>query len=99
MSGSLPFYSQYVLYKHVWGHVWAFVALAALTVIPMIIDLGFIGTLASIAVFVINIISTWKMFKGFGKSTLFCVVGLFFTPINTAIVAFDKSEFVEPVAA
>lgn len=40
--------------------------------------------------------ATWfKLFQKFGKSTLFCIFGMFLTPIMLAICAFDKSEFVD----
>ena len=35
----------------------------------------------------------FKLFEKFGKSTLFNVLGMFFTPIALAICAFDDSEF------
>ena len=39
----------------------------------------------------------WKLFKGFGKTTIFCICGLLFTPIMLAICAFDDSTFTDQI--
>ena len=38
----------------------------------------------------------WRWFKGFGKSVLFRIFGLIFTPIALAICAFDSSSYAHP---
>ena len=35
----------------------------------------------------------WKLFKGFGKSNIFCIFGIIFQPIAIAICAFDNSTY------
>ena len=44
---------------------------------------------------IISLMLLWKLYKGFGKGTGFCVLGLFFTPIALLICAFDGSAFVD----
>ena len=43
---------------------------------------------------VMSFICLWKLFQGFGKSTGFCVLGMFFSPIALLICAFDSSTFI-----
>jgi hypothetical protein len=40
-------------------------------------------------------ITHYKLFKHFGKSTVFSILGMFFTPITLAICAFDKSVYTD----
>lgn len=42
---------------------------------------------------IMSMVTYFKLFQKFGKSTLFCVFGMFFTPVMMAICAFDSSEF------
>lgn len=45
---------------------------------------------------VMQIITYWKLYKGFGKGDLFCILGIFFPFITTPICAFDRSVYTEP---
>ncbi len=44
---------------------------------------------------IISLMLLWKLYKGFGKGTGFCVLGLFFAPIALLICAFDGSAFID----
>jgi hypothetical protein len=77
----IPIYGTWCLYDRVWGSGWyMLLAIAAAFVFPPI-------------VFLINGITYWKMFSGFGKGTLFCLFGLIFQPVAIAICAFDGSTY------
>ena len=52
-------------------------------------------TLIPLAGPIIAMITYYKLFERFGKSTVFSVLGMFFTPIMMAICAFDDSIYNE----
>jgi hypothetical protein len=54
-----------------------------------------LGGLIPYVGFVVQCIQLWKTYKGCGKSTLFSIVGLFFSPISLMICAFDSSTFTD----
>lgn len=43
---------------------------------------------------IMTMITWYKFFERFGKSTIFSILGMFFTPITLAICAFDSSEWI-----
>mgnify|MGYP004495653349 FL=1 len=88
----IPVYNMVVLYQIVGLN-----PLLLLILIGSIIP--FVNFLVAIAFFVLNIISSIKLSKVFGKGTGFAV-GLIFLPfIFQLILAFDKSEYVGVEAA
>lgn len=88
----IPVYNMVVLYQIVGLN-----PLLLLILIGSIIP--FVNFLVVIAFFVLNIISSIKLSKVFGKGTGFAV-GLIFLPfIFQLILAFDKSEYVGVEAA
>lgn len=88
----VPVYNMVVLYQIVGLN-----PLLLLILIGAIIP--FVNFLVMIAFFVLNIISSIKLAKVFGKGTGFAV-GLIFLPfIFQLILAFDKSEYVGVEAA
>lgn len=88
----IPVYNMVVLYQIVGLN-----PLLLLILIGAIIP--FVNFLVMIAFFVLNIISSIKLSKVFGKGTGFAV-GLIFLPfIFQLILAFDKSEYVGVEAA
>ena len=89
----IPFYNTYLLCKHTWGNGWVMLAMYLPTFITGLFDMVVLAAIASAFVSIINYMTIWKLYRGFGKSTLFCVLGLFFTPITHAICAFDNSEY------
>ena len=89
----VPFYNTYLLCKHTWGNGWLMLVLYLPSFIAGFVDAAALTILISFMVSIFNYMTTWKLYKGFGKSTLFCVLGLFFTPITHAICAFDNSEY------
>ena len=73
----IPFYCNWVLCKHTWGHG----AMMFTWFIPLV------GNILMLATYV-------KLFKKFGKSTLFGIfVGLFLMPLAFAICGFGDAEF------
>ena len=54
----------------------------------------FLTTLIPLVNIVIALMFAWKTFRRFGKSALFCLLGLFFYPICLLIIAFDNSTFI-----
>lgn len=54
----------------------------------------FLTMLIPIFNIIIALMFAWKTFKRFGKSALFCLLGLFFYPICLLIIAFDNSTFI-----
>ena len=78
----IPVYCQWCLYDRVWGSGWIFLILLLVSVF-----------FAPILLFIGNAITFFRMFKGFGKSTLFCIFGMIFQPIGIAICAFDGSSY------
>ena len=85
----IPFYNTYTLYEIVWktDFFWISLALSVSSFLP------FFGILASMAGFVISIISTIHLARVFKKSDGF-TVGLIFLPlIFHYILAFDKSKY------
>jgi hypothetical protein len=40
---------------------------------------------------ILTLIATYRLFQKFDKSTLFCIAGVFFSPIMMLVVAFDNS--------
>jgi hypothetical protein len=50
-------------------------------------------TLVPILGFFVDAATFYRMFKGFGKSTIFCLFGAIFQPIGIAICAFDGSTY------
>ena len=88
----IPVYNMVVLYQIVGLN-----PLLLLILIGSIIP--FVNFLVAIAFFVLNIISSIRLAKVFGKGTGFAV-GLIFLPfIFQLILAFDKSEYVGVEAA
>lgn len=88
----IPVYNMVVLYQIVGLN-----PLLLLILIGAIIP--FVNFLVAIAFFVLNIISSIRLAKVFGKGTGFAV-GLIFLPfIFQLILAFDKSEYVGVEAA
>lgn len=75
----IPFYCNWVLCKHTWDGKGA---MMFTWLIP------FVGS-------IFMIITWFKLFKGFGKSALFAIFGLFFTPIALAICAFGNAEYTD----
>lgn len=45
---------------------------------------------------IFQIVTLWKMYTGFGKSTGFKILSLFFPLITMAIVAFNSDEYYAP---
>lgn len=77
----IPIYGTWCLYDRVWGTGWVLI----LTIVAAFIS--------PILVFIIDSVTFFRMFKGFGKGTLFCLFGAIFQPIGIAICAFDKSTY------
>ena len=87
----IPIYGPWCLYDCVLGYGW----LSLLSIISILVAFSGspIAFIIAIVAAVLEIVVYWKMFKGFGKSTLFCIFGVIFTPIAIAICAFDKSTY------
>lgn len=88
----IPFYNTYVLYKISWGNGLLFLINLAgiLTLVPVL------GVIVDIGLFVLNIITTVKLGKAFGRSTGFIVLMVFFTNIMLLVLAFGSSQYVGP---
>ena len=92
----IPYYTNWVLCEKVWGNALVSLAIIVPGVINMVVDLGGLATVLSLITVVTSLITNWKMCKGFGKGTGFCIANIFFAPITMAILAFGKDEFVGP---
>ena len=89
----IPFYNTYLLCKHTWGNGWLMLVMYIPSFITGLFDVDALTVLVSLAVSIFSYMTIWKLYRGFGKSTAFCVLGLFFTPITHAICAFDNSRY------
>ena len=87
----IPIYGPWCLYNRIWGCGWLSLISVAAALLALV-DPVIAGIVLLIA-FVLDIATYWKMFRGFGKGTLFCILGVIFQPIAIAICAFDKSSY------
>ena len=78
----IPLYGDWCLYDRIWGK--------GLLVLAIQIVAALIFPILAMA---IAAATYFMMFKGFGKSTLFCILGAIFAPIGIVICAFDSSTF------
>lgn len=89
----VPFYNAWVLYEKVWENG----AISLAVIIPSILssssENALFASALSLTASIIGAITNWKLYKRFGKSDEFCVLGLFFPVITHAICAFDDSVF------
>ena len=87
----IPFYSVYVQYQLTWkgyiGIIWCVLLIAGR------VFSGVIGSIISIAAFVIQCIAMNKLAKSFGHGTGFTVGLIFLTPIFLMILGFGSSEY------
>lgn len=79
----IPLYNTYTLFEISWGNGWYFL-LIFLGVIPVV------GTLAMLVVVILTMI---KLGKAFGKSTGFIVGLILLTIVFYPILAFDSSQY------
>lgn len=93
----VPYYTNWVLCEKVWGNALVSLALIIPGVLPYIIDSAVLSLIGSLVSIVVGFITNWKMYKCFGKSTGFCLLSIFFSPITLAICAFDQSQFIGPI--
>jgi hypothetical protein len=87
----IPIYGPWCLYERIWGCGW-------LSIVPLIaVLMAFVSpTIAWVilmATTILDIATYWRMFRCFGKGTLFCIFGVIFQPIAIAICAFDDSAY------
>jgi hypothetical protein len=55
--------------------------------------IAYVAYVVLMAALVLDVATYWRMFRGFGKGTLFCVLGVIFQPMAIAICAFDGSDY------
>lgn len=89
----IPFYNVYVLCKHTWGNGWVALLFYLPSIIAVFLGFEIVAFLASGIVCLISLLTLWRLFKGFGKSDLFCILGLFFPTIAYIICALDNSKY------
>lgn len=87
----IPIYGPWCLYERIWGYGW--LSLLSLIAIVMAFVSPTIAWIVLAVAAVLDIATYWRMFKWFGKSTLFCIFGIIFQPIAIAICAFDSSTY------
>lgn len=87
----IPVYSVYVQYQLTWkgyiGIIWCVLLIAGR------VFSGAVGSIISIAAFVIQCIAMNKLAKSFGHGTGFTVGLIFLTPIFLMILGFGSSEY------
>lgn len=88
----IPFYCNWVLCDKVWGNALMSLAIIIPSIISSCVD-GALSTILSLVTIIVAYVTNWKKYKKFGKSTGFCILGIFFTIITDAICAFGDAEF------
>lgn len=87
----IPFYSVYVQYQLTWkgyiGIIWCVLLIAGR------VFSGVIGSIISIAAFVIQCIAMNKLAKSFGHGAGFTVGLIFLAPVFLMILGFGSSEY------
>lgn len=96
----IPFYNMYTQYKLTWNPMWFFVLIACGAV-----NFAFggtegvfyaIGTLTSLAMGVIGIISNFKLSQAYGHGACFAIGLILLNPIFMLILGFGSSEYQGP---
>lgn len=97
-SAIIPFYSTWVLCEKIW--VSPLISLSI--IIPQVLLINtklLLGIFLFIIIIVMSTITNWKKYKCFGKSTGFCVLGIFLPIITDAIIAFGNAEYINAIQA
>lgn len=96
----IPFYNMYTQYKLTWNPTWFFILIAC-----GVVNFAFgstegffyvIGTLSSLAMGVIGIISNFKLSQAYGHGTGFAIGLILLNPIFMLILGFGNSEYQGP---
>lgn len=93
----IPYYNNYVMFNFTWNTTmfWIFLGLSLGGGILSLIFAP-LGTIASIATFVIAVMQTHKLSLAFGHGVGFTLGLIFLSPIFYIILAFGDSEYIGP---
>lgn len=96
----IPFYSEYIVYKHCWNwqafavFIVASFAAAYFKSGDMADSYEYIATLCSMVAFVVAFLENIKLSRSFGHGYLFAFGLLILNPIFTMILGFGSSEYI-----
>ncbi len=93
----IPYYNGYIMFKYIWNPTMFWVVLIGIIVSFVLSMMGgalaVLGSLISLALWVIGIIQAHKLSKCFGHGVLFTLGLIFLNPIFLLILGFGDDQY------